>query len=363
MINKFNRMTYNFSKNWPLSLKGYERRKNTEQLVLAGDIGGTKTILAVFSVKAGEFTLLRSQRFASANYKNFIDILEEFILEEEKGAVRHFCLGVAGPVFSNKVNLTNLDYTIDADEIAAHFGLEDVTLINDLEATAYGLSLLSKENIIPIIQPDEKPYGNMAIIAPGTGLGEAGMYFDGEEYHVFPTEGGHCDFAPRTALDMAMYNYLQNKFGVVSVERVLSGPGIISIHEFLVEDMERPVSENYREEFNAASEKYKPAFISSAAVEKKEAVCIEAMEIFVRHLARESANLVLKMKATGGLFIGGGIPPKIIDLLSGGLFRTSFLDAGVMVHLIEKVPVYIIQNEQTALLGAANYAAFGAEKD
>ena len=356
-------MTYKFTNTWPLSLKGYHKRKDSEQVVLAGDIGGTKTMLALYKVSKGEFTLLRSQRFSSASYKGFIDILEEFIQEQEKEAIRHFCLGVAGPVFSNKVNLTNLNYTIDAEEIAAHFGLDDVTLINDLEATAYGLSLLNPENIRQLIQPEAEPYGNMAIIAPGTGLGEAGLYFDGTEYHVFPTEGGHCDFAPRTALDMALCNYLQNKFGVVSVERLLSGPGIVSIFEFLAEDMERPVSAQYLENYHAASDKQKPAVISTSAVEKKEEVCVEAMEMFVRYLAREASNLVLKMKATGGLFIGGGIPPKILDLLTGDLFRTSFHDAGVMEHLVKKVPVYLIQNEQTALLGAANYAAFGAETD
>lgn len=356
-------MNYTFSDTWPISLKGYALRKNARQTVLAGDVGGTKTILAIFSVRNGEFSLLRSQRFESGGYKKFTDMLEAFLQQEEKNSIRHICLGVAGPVFANRVKLTNLSYTIDADEIAAHFGIADVSLINDLEATGYGLCLLPKEHIHTLISPQEKPYGNMAIIAPGTGLGEAGLYFDGKEYHIFPTEGGHCDFAPRTAMDMALYHYLQNRFGVVSVERVLSGPGIISIHDFLVQELERPASSHYLEGFNAAGEKQKPAVISKAAIENKEAVCVETMELFVRYLARESSNLVLKIKATGGLFLAGGIPPKIIDLLTTDLFRTSFLDAGVMTQLVEKVPLYIIQNEQTALLGAANYAAFGAEKD
>ncbi len=225
-------------------------------------------------------------------------------------------------------------------------------LINDLEATAYGLAVLTNNDAVVIHKGSDKPSGNAAIIAPGTGLGEAGIYFDGELYHPFATEGGHSDFAPRDNLDFKLYEYLQNKFGHVSFERVVCGPGIVNIYQFLKEEnhLEEPawITEQI-EQGNSA------AFISKHI--DQSALCNETMRLFIRFLAHESANLALKMKATGGLFIAGGIAPQFIPLFERYHFNAAFTSSGRMNHLLEKVPIRIILDPKTAMLGAAYYGA------
>jgi glucokinase len=196
----------------------------------------------------------------------------------------------------------------------------------------------------------------MAIIAPGTGLGEAGLFWDGHVYHPFPTEGGHSDFAPRTPKDMRLYKYLQKKYGVVSWEKVIAGPGIHDIYQFLCKDR-RVEGPAWLEEAISAGDP--SAVISQAALEEKDPLCIETMQNFVRLLARESSNLVLKMKATGGLFLGGGIPAKISPLLQQNVFYDNFLDNDRMQNLVRKVTVRIILSGKTALIGAAWFGAYG----
>ncbi len=343
----------------PLALRGLSKRNNVEMLVVGGDIGGTKPNLAVYEALNGLLTVKHKASYPSADYTSVLTMLDGFLAEAGVSPVS-ICLGVAGPVMHGKVKLTNLSYTIDSEEIARHYGLASVTLINDLEATAYGLPQLDRDQVITLIGEEDIQPGNMAILAPGTGLGEAGLFWDGECYRPFATEGGHCNFAPRTDLDVELFQWLRSQYGVVSWERVLSGPGIASIHQFLVEVKKRSVSAAHAEAVQYASEsKNLPALISGAALENAEPVCIEAMQLFVQYLAHESANLVLKMKATGGLLLGGGIPPKISSLLTSGQFTEAYLDAGAMRHLIEDVPVYIINNDRAALLGAGNFAAYG----
>lgn len=323
--------------------------------VLAGDIGGTKTNLAFYQATETGLNMLHSGRYPSADYTSCTAILQQFLSDNKCTAPDRICLGVAGPVLDGKVNLTNLSWDIDIKTLKSAMGVEAVFLLNDLEAMAYGLAGLTEEDLITLHPGIENSTGNMAIIAPGTGLGEAGLYWNGVHHFPFPTEGGHTDFAPRTDLDYELLKFLQNEYGVVSYEKVVAGPAIVDIYRFLrdVKKMEEPAW--LKEALDL--EKQDSAVISGAAIEQKAAICVDTMALFVRHLAREASNLVLKMKATGGLFLGGGIPPKIAPLLMQKQFMEHYMDCDRMQHLLENVPIRIIKNDKTGLIGAAYYGA------
>jgi glucokinase len=324
--------------------------------VLAGDIGGTKTNLAFYQATETGLKVLQTGRYPSAEYTSCEAILQQFLSDNNCSAPDRICLGVAGPVLNGKVELTNLTWNIDIKEVQRAMGVEAVFLLNDLESMAYGLAGLTEEDFITIHAGNDASTGNMAINAPGTGLGQAGLYWNGENHFPFPTEGGHADFAPRTDLDFALLKFLQKEYGVVSWEKVVAGPAIVDIYRFLrdVKKMEEPAWLKEALE----QETVDSAIISGAAIEQKAAICVETMELFVRYLARESSNLVLKMKATGGLFLGGGIPPKIAPLLLQKQFMEHFMDCDRMQHLLENIPIRIIKNDKTGLIGAAYYGAY-----
>jgi len=324
-------------------------RKNIKEgnLILAGDIGGTKTNLTLFKLDNDQFIPLNEARYFTANYNSLVDILLLFM--KDLPDPDSICFGVAGPVIKGHAKLSNIKWEIEAKELAKHFN-KKVSIINDLEATAYGLAMLSDKEITIIHKGKEHVPGNAAVIAPGTGLGEAGLYWDGKNFHPFATEGGHSDFAPRSILDFELYLYLEKQFGHVSWERLISGPGIIHIYEFLVNELKRKESAWLKEKFQDGVE----ASVISQSVQKCN-VCKETMEIFIRYLAYESANLILKHNATGGLFIGGGIAPYILDLFESNHFKTFFCRSGRLNDLIEKVTVSVILNTKAALLGAAWY--------
>lgn len=336
----------------PLLFSDPTKTKDRDVLVLAGDVGATKTNLALFKMNQKNAKVLKEGNYKSQKYKSITEITSNFLEGQPQPAT--CCIGVAGPVLEGKVKLTNLSWEMDSKEIAKQMGLAKIHLINDLEATAYGLAMLENKDIVTIHKGSDTPSGNAAIIAPGTGLGEAGIYFDGKFYHPFATEGGHSDFASRDKPDFELYEYLQNKFGHVSNERVICGPGIVNIYQFLKEEkkLEEPawVTDKIKQG-DAAAE-------ISKHTDQSE-LCNKTMQLFIRFLARESANLTLKMKATGGLFIGGGIAPQLIPLFEKYRFNDSFLDSGRMNHLLEKVTVSIILNTKTAMLGAAYYGAHG----
>ncbi|HLX90892.1 MAG TPA: glucokinase [Puia sp.] len=339
----------------PLAFPGQENLQGKSVVVLAGDVGGTKTNLAIFRAKPGRVDALLEKKYHSANYGSCIDIIEKFIKEKKLSLPDRICLGVAGPVVGGKVELTNLSWDLDVVDLKRRIGVDAVALINDLEATAYGLAALGPRDLINLHRGNQANRGNIAIIAPGTGLGEAGMFWDGNSYHPFPTEGGHSDFCPRTEIDFELFRYLEKKYGVVSWERVVAGPGIHDIYQFLIE-RKKEVQPQW---LTGAFKKDDPSsVISHAAIHARDKICTETMEYFVRYLARESSNLVLKMKATGGLFLGGGIPPKIAPLLKRRPFLVHFLNCDRMQNLVRSVPIKIIANDKTALLGAAYYGAF-----
>jgi glucokinase len=326
-------------------------------IVLAGDLGGTKTNLCFFRATDEGLQTLEKKRYASDDFGSCIDVLQQFLTDTKQSKVDRICLGVAGPVLNGKVELTNIGWSLDTEEMKNALKVEKAALINDLEATAYGLAGLGPEDFITIHAGKLAGNGNMAIIAPGTGLGEGGLYWSGKHHYPFPTEGGHTGFSPRTETDIELLKALQKKYGVVSYEKVVAGPAILDIYTFLRD------TKNYKEPgwlTKAISDPEEaPAAISGAALEKKDALCVETMEHFVRYLAHESANLVMKIKATGGLFLGGGVPPKIAPLLQQKSFYEHYLDCDRMQHLLETVPIRIVKNDKTGLIGAAYYGAYG----
>ncbi|HTQ28489.1 MAG TPA: glucokinase [Puia sp.] len=340
----------------PFSFPGKSSLGNKPITVLAGDVGGTKTNLAMFTATAAIIDLVREATYPSSKYPSCIDILLDFIKVNPGIKPGRICLGVAGPVLQGKVEITNLGWDLDSEDIRKSTGVTDVVLINDLEATAYGLAALEEDDFITIHQGPDRYAGNIAIIAPGTGLGEAGLFWDGECYHPFPTEGGHTDFGPRTEQDIELLHYLQGKYEIVSWEKVIAGPGIADIYDFLCDVKKRKRAEWLQQKL---AEEDPSAVISQSALDEKDPVCEETMQLFIRYLARECSNLVLKIKATGGLYLGGGIPPKISSLLQQNVFYDNFLDNDRMQHLVKKITVKIILNSKAALLGAGWFGAYG----
>ena len=329
----------------------FKSNGNISATVLAGDVGGTKTNIALYKIDKGVFTLQRQQRYVSKDHRSLEDIIHDFSGDALPDRI---CAAVAGPVIKGKSKLTNLSWTLDCEAMSASLQ-RPVSFINDLEATAYGLAGLKEEERALIAPGDAGAEGNIAILAPGTGLGEAGLYWDGQAYHPFATEGGHSDFAPRTDMDLELFKYLRGQFGHVSWERVVSGMGIKTLYQFCTHARKEKAPDWLVQRM----EKEDPAaVISEAAMKREDPVCAEVMDLFVRFLATEASSLVLKMMATGGLYLAGGIPPKILPLIQNENWEKNFDNNGRMHDLSEKVPVYVVLNDKMALMGAAYYAAF-----
>lgn len=317
--------------------------------LLVGDIGATKTNLALLHFNSNNYSVLKEQTFHTKDFADLQQMIQNFLSDGRKPEV--VSLGAAGFVKEGKVSLTNIHWEIDATALSQYFDGAPVYIINDIEALAYGLGSLNENDTHTIQNGKDSDQGNIGIIAPGTGLGEAGLFWDGVHHHPFATEGGHCDFAPRVPIDIELYTYLQKKFGHVSWERVISGPGIYSIFQFLRDKKER-------EEPSWLTEKLlvhnSPAVISEYATEC--AICAETMELFFRFLAYECANIALKMKATGGIYIGGGIVRQNLHLLDRHVFTKHFCSSGRLSDLLHEIPITIIANDKINLNGAAYYA-------
>ncbi len=325
--------------------------RREDKIVLAADVGGTKTNMALFRFRGGRMEVLREHTFKSASHNSMEDMILKFRAQGEE-VFHSVSLAIAGPVYKGKAHGTNLPWDVEDAVLRKAIDVEEVYLLNDLEANAYGLSGLENEDLVKLYPGDPAATGNAAIISPGTGLGEAGMYFDGRYYHPFATEGGHCDFSPQNELDIEMLTYLQRNWDHVSWERVISGPGILHIFEFFRYVRKMPVPSWLDE---AMEQGNGGLAISKGALEDSCEICQATIDLFLRYLAEESGNLILKYKATGGLFIGGGIVPDLIGELDLELFLHYLQNSGRMEHLLKQVPVTVIMNEKTALLGAAFY--------
>ncbi len=327
--------------------------ENGSVRVLAGDIGGTKTRLAIVEVDGIELDIRVEETFPSQEHASLRAIIQRFVRahSEPVGAA---CFGVAGPVRHNVAATTNLPWHIDAAELAERFGIERVSLLNDLEASAWGIQALDGDDILELHAGAEDASGNAAIIAAGTGLGEAGMYHDGHCLRPFATEGGHTDFSPNSDQEIELLGYLKQRYAHVSWERVLAGPGLVHIHDFLRYSKRSDPPAWLAEAMRAGDP---AAAISHAAQARRDDVCEEALELFVHLYGVEAGNLALKHMATGGVYIGGGIAPKIVDWLKGGAFIDAFRGKGRMRPLLDRMPVRVILNDRAALYGPALYAA------
>lgn len=334
----------------PVAFKNYMAGK--KDVVLAGDLGGTKINVALFQPAQDGFTILRQQSFHSKDYSSLTAVIKQFAGNDKIPAT--ICIAVAGPVINGKVKITNLPWQSDSNEISMELNAQ-VAFINDLEANAYGLAALKEDELFNLCEGNREDKGNIAIIAPGTGLGEAGLYWDGNSYHPFATEGGHSPFAIQTGLDFELYNWLRKQFNFISSEHVVSGMGIHNIFRFLTEEKKNVIPGWLEKELETEDPS---AVISENAITQKSELCMQVMELFVRYLATESSSLVLKYKATGGLFLSGGIPPKILPLLQKDKWQRLFFDSDRMERLLQQTPVNIILNQKTPLLGAAYYAAY-----
>ncbi len=321
--------------------------------VLSGDIGGTATRLAWFDMAAGKARLIEQRTYSSADYSDFADILADFSRNTDT-ACAAACFGVAGPVRDGRSRITNLPWIIDAHEIRIDFGWTHVGLLNDLEAIAWGIGALEEEDfcVLNTGQPDEG--GHQAVIAAGTGLGQAGRIRVGQRYHPIACEGGHADFAPGGPTETALLAWLEARFGHASWERVVSGQGLVNIHAFLREHRKAKTPDWLQEAMQAGDA---AAAISTAALDDRDPICREALDLFIRCYGAEAGNLALKLMATGGVFIAGGIAPKLIGRLQQGDFLEAFCAKGRMQGLMEAMPVKVLRNERASLLGPAVFAA------
>jgi glucokinase len=334
-------------------------------MILAGDIGGTKTNLGLFSPAGQGVRLLRSATYQSAAFPGLSPVVTDFLAaagpaageaaEAGGSGVRAACFGIAGPVIDNRVSTPNLPWTIDARQLAAETGIAAVLLINDLVATGAGIPLLRPEELA-ILQPgSSEPAANRALIAAGTGLGMALLPWSGGGWMVVPSEGGHADFAPRDEDEIGLLLAMRRRFGGhVSIERVLSGPGLVNTYEYLRDSGFAPEQATIRRRLESAE----PAPVIAAAALAGECVlCGRALEMFTAVYGAVAGNLALTGTALGGVFLGGGIAPKILPALHAGGFVRAFLSKGRFASYLERVPVQVILNDQAALLGAARRAA------
>lgn len=327
-------------------------------MILAGDIGGTKVNLGLFEVGAGRLQPVREGTYPSHNYARLQDLVKEFLTSAGGPAIERACFGIAGPVRNGQVQVTNLPWKVEAAELAGELKLGAAFLINDLEANGYGLAELPATDFCVLNEGELGATGNGAIISAGTGLGEAGLYWDGAKLHPFACEGGHTDFAPLTTLDAELFDYLEEKFGRVSFERVLSGAGLVNIYNFL-RDTKR--GDEPASLAQAMTQSNPAAVITAAGTNGQSSRCAQALDMFVSYYGAEAGNLGLKMMATGGVYLGGGIAPKILARLQAGDFMKAFLNKAPMQSLMSAMPVRVILNPGAALLGSAHYAAFGSE--
>ena len=322
-------------------------------MILAGDIGGTRTRLAAFQTEGNKLQCVVEKISRSQEHNGLAEVVADFI-KTEGIPVQSACFGVAGPVRGGRSKISNLPWIIDSRELAKQLKLNSVGLINDLEAYAYGIDALESKDFVTLSAGSGDEEGNRAVISARTGLGIAGLYWDGYRHHPFGCEGGHSDFAPRNPLEVEMLQYLLKKYGRVSYERILSGPGIKNIYDFLKDTRKAEEPQWLKEQIGQAPDP--PALISQLALENKAVICEQTLSTFVSVYGAETGNCALNFMSTGGIFIGGSIAAKIVPKMKDPIFIQSFLDKGRMKALLEDMPVKIVLNDDSGIIGAARYA-------
>jgi glucokinase len=319
-------------------------------MIFAGDIGGTNTRLALFEWREEALHSVVEETFASQDYPNLEAIVGKF-RAAHTDRITHSCFGVAGPVKHGRCEATNLPWVVDAQMLACGLGLSHIGLINDLEANAQGIATLKATDFVTLNPGESDAEGHAALISAGTGLGEAGLYWDGHRYRPIASEGGHADFAPSNELEIELLRYLLMQFERVSWERVLSGSGIYYLYKFYRDTGRAAEPEWLTEELRHHNP---PSVITQSALAGTSTLCELALDLFISLYGAEAGNLALKMKATGGVFIGGGIAPRLVEKLKGSnTFMHAFTSKGRMRSLLQAMPVQVILNDRTALWGAA----------
>ena len=321
-------------------------------MLLAGDIGGTKTNLAVFSSEAGWRKPFAEATYSSINYPDLESLVREFLAQHDF-IIDRASFGVAGPVVAGHASITNLPWMMDEQQLQQALQIPSVRLMNDLDAIAHSVPYLDSQDLYTLNKGQAIPGGAIAVIAPGTGLGEAFLTWNGSQYKAHTSEGGHADFAPANSFQVELLRYLMVRFPHVSFERVCSGKGIPNIYDYLKDSGHAEEPQSLAKELAGIQDR-SPVIVNNA-LDKDNAceLCIATLNAFVSILAAESSNLALKVLATGGVYIGGGIPPRILSYLQNIRFMQVFTHKGRLTPLLSQMPVHVILNPKVALLGAA----------
>src|SRR5713101_3661490 len=329
-------------------------------MILAGDIGGTRTRLAAFETEGTKLQRVIEKTYPSQEHGGLAEIVADFI-KTEGIPVHTACFGVAGPVRRGRSKISNLPWTIDSRELAQQLRLNSVGLINDLEAYAYGVDAMESKDVVTLREGLEDAEGNRAVISARTGLGVAGLYWDGFRHHPFACEGGHTDFAPRNDLEVELFRYILKKYGHVSSERILSGPGIKNIYDFLRDTHKAEEPSWLKEQMEKAPDA--PALISQMAQANKAPICDQTMSVFVSAYGAKTGDYALNFMSTGGIFVCGIIAARNLAKMKDPIFIESFLSKGRMRGLLQDMPVKIVLNDDCGIMGAARYTliqkAFG----
>jgi len=323
--------------------------------ILVGDIGGTKCVLALAETDGGGVRVTAEHRYGSREFTSLEGLVRHH-LTATGAAVTTAAIAVAGPVQDDRSAITNLPWEIDARHLEAALGLSRVRLLNDLEAVAWGIGALGPGDFEVLHPGAPDAMGNACVVAPGTGLGEAGIYWDGVRHRPFATEGGHTDFSPTNDLELALHRRLAERHGHVSWERVVSGMGIVDLYRFLLDRHAARPAAAFEEALRAGNGD-EAAAVARVAAAGACPVCVETMALFMDFFGREAGNMALKQMATGGVYLGGGIAPKNLALLRQGPFLRAFFDKGRMADLMRRMPVKVILEQQAPLLGVARFVA------
>jgi glucokinase len=336
--------------------------------LLAGDIGGTKTILRLVEVTEvtlteKTFKTVREVQYTSASFPDLVPMVQEFLAQDKYIKPQLACFAIAGPVVNNTCHLTNLKWVLDTQRLEADLDIPKISLLNDFAANSFGILGLKDFDVHTLQDGEARENSPIAVIGAGTGLGEAFLVPQGKKYQIFASEGGHTDFAPRNDVEMGLLKYLQQKLDVehISVERVVSGQGIASIYQFLRDGEYEAESSVIGDKIRLWEQESKKtidpaAIISQAAFKQSDRLCEKTMDVFIKAYGAETGNLALKLLAYGGIYIAGGIAAKILPLMQDGRFLNTFQDKGRVSTLIEKIPVHIVLSPQVGLVGSVLYA-------
>jgi len=324
-------------------------------MILAGDVGGTKTVLGLFEDSGSSLALVCEQRYENTDFDNFADVVDSFLTLAGRPSIDAGAFGVAGAVIDGSVQMLNLSWRVEAAALERRFAIRRVRLLNDLEAAAYGMLHLAPAELREL-SPESTPRrrGNVGMLAAGTGLGEAFLCWDGSQYHPLASEGGHSTFAPTNDVEMELLGYLRRSLGAhVSYERILSGPGLVNLHSFLRDTGKEEEPPRLTERLATGDQ---GATISACGLAGDFAICVRALDLFVSIYGAEAGNVALKGLTLGGIYVGGGIAPKILPKLTDGTFMSSFLAKGRRGELLGQIPVKVALNTKAPQIGAAHFA-------